>query len=761
MTFRFSRMSRAVAATLAGATLIVSTAMAGEGGFEYFERIATFPVYQNTDIGLETVAEIVAASADGHTLIYTDSETAHVGFVDIANPADPQPAGVVALGGEPTSVAVGNGKALVAVDTSPDLVNPSGRLLVIDIEGKDIVATFELGGQPDSVAVSRNGRFAAIVVENERDEDLNDGALPQLPAGFLTILDMKGPVDSWRLRTVDLTGVADLFPEDPEPEYVDINALNVAVVTLQENNHIVLVHLPSGTILNDFAAGAVDLDNIDINENDLIELKDALAAVPREPDGVSWITPFQFVTADEGDLNGGSRGFTLYDINGGVRFSAGNELERLVTRIGHYPENRSENKGNEPENIEFGRYGEDRLLFVGSERSSVVAVYEVGPPGMNPEFRQVLPTGVGPEGLLAIPARDLFVAASESDDRGDKFRSVLTIYQRTGESTYPTVHSADREDGTPIPWGALSALAVFPEDNDIVYSVYDSFYDKSRIFVIDVDVEPALITGEIILKDSLGVLATVAPDRVNDDASVNLDLEGLAARPDGGFWVVSEGAGSVDDESRPVETPNLALRVDPDGVIEKVVTLPETTNVRQRRFGFEGVASVGSGDDEVLYVAFQREWVDDPDNRVRIGRYDGEWRFFHYPIESPVSPNGGWVGLSEITALSDDRFAVIERDNQGGDDAAIKRIYTFTVAGLTPVADAPAGETAAFPVVEKTLVRDLIDDLRAPRGAVLEKIEGLAALKNGVALIVNDNDGVDDSNGETQLLKLDDVFDDE
>ena len=54
----------------------------------------------------------------------------------------------------------------------------------------------------------------------------------------------------------------------------------------------------------------------------------------------------------------------------------------------------------------------------------------------------------------------------------------------------------------------------------------------------------------------------------------------------------------------------------------------------------------------------------------------------------------------------------------------------------------------------KDLVRDLMDDLRAPGGLVLEKIEGAAVLPNGDVLIVNDNDGVDGSNGETQLLNL-------
>ena len=39
-----------------------------------------------------------------------------------------------------------------------------------------------------------------------------------------------------------------------------------------------------------------------------------------------------------------------------------------------------------------------------------------------------------------------------------------------------------------------------------------------------------------------------------------------------------------------------------------------------------------------------------------------------------------------------------------------------------------------------------------------QKIEGMSIQANGDVLIVNDNDGVDDSNGETQLINLGDLF---
>ncbi|MFP5305118.1 MAG: esterase-like activity of phytase family protein, partial [Gammaproteobacteria bacterium] len=134
------------------------------------------------------------------------------------------------------------------------------------------------------------------------------------------------------------------------------------------------------------------------------------------------------------------------------------------------------------------------------------------------------------------------------------------------------------------------------------------------------------------------------------------------------------------------------------------------------------------------------------DQNPRIGIYDiaaDSWSFVFYPLDAVESQNGGWVGLSDLTALGGGRFLVVERDNQGGPDAAIKRLYRFDVTGV-----------AADGVVSKTLVRDLIDDLKAPGGLVPEKIEGLAVSAGGQVYIVNDNDGIDDNSGETQLLRL-------
>jgi hypothetical protein len=64
----------------------------------------------------------------------------------------------------------------------------------------------------------------------------------------------------------------------------------------------------------------------------------------------------------------------------------------------------------------------------------------------------------------------------------------------------------------------------------------------------------------------------------------------------------------------------------------------------------------------------------------------------------------------------------------------------------------PLGETLA--VVGKERVRDLIPELKSLNGYVTDKVEGFAVDVEGNGYLVTDNDGVDDSSGETLWLNL-------
>ncbi len=744
-----------------------------------FERIATFEVISNLCAGLpltdpcydqEHSAEIVVSTPDGKTLLYSDSLGRTVGFIDISDPAAPKADGFIELDGEPTSVAVVRNFAVVGLNTSEDFINVGGELVVIDPATRNVVRRIDLRGQPDSVAVSPNNRFIAVAIENERNEDLcvggtrngeevsggacragggQLGVVGQLPAGYVVIVDVigRGPAN-WATRRVNVTGLAEIAPADPEPEFVSINSANVAVVTLQENNHLVLIHLPTGTVIDHFPAGKVDLKEIDTVEERLIPYDSSLSGVPREADSVVRLPPFQFATADEGDMVGGGRGFTIYNTNGQVVYTSGSELEDLTKKIGHYPEDRSANKGNEPEGIEFGLYKGRRLLFVGSERSSVIFVYELkGATGL-PELLQILPAGVAPEGMKAIPSRDLLVVSAEADSREDTLRSAISIYRLGGRGTYPTIQSANGPNGKPIPWAALSALAADRVNPDKAWTVWYSFFAESRIFEIDLAREIPTIVRAIPL--------------IYQGKPVSGDLGGIVQRIGGGFYVASEGSGSCNAQGcDAVRFPNQVFRVDPFGVVTKIINLPASVNALQRNNGFKGLTVVGAPGAEVIYVAFQRQWpLGDPPGHCRIGRYDveaDEWTFYYYPLDTPTSPNGGWAGLSEIIHLGGTRFAVIERDNQAGQDATIKKIYTFNTAGVTPqsqdnlVVD-PAEQ--GFPLLSKTEAYDLLPVLKSVNGQVKEKVEGLMIDGRGNTWINTDNDGVDDSNGETQQINL-------
>ncbi|WKL32638.1 esterase-like activity of phytase family protein [Sinorhizobium meliloti] len=719
-------ITTALAAALAASTASVVQAE------QVFNRIVSFAVATNLPEGAErnapTSAEIITASEDGNTLIYSDSPGKRIGFIDITDAKAPEAGGIVSFSGEPTSVAVAGAKALVAVNTSESFTKPSGVLAVVDIAGRKVDATCDLGGQPDSVAVNKDRTLAAIAIENERDEDVNDGQIPQMPAGDLVILSLKdGAADCATIKHVTLTGLAEVAGDDPEPEFVAFNGRDEIALTLQENNHIVVIDGKSATVKTHFPAGTVDLEAIDTKRDGSIAFTGEQAGRKREPDAIKWLDDDRLVVANEGDYEGGSRGFTIFDTTGKVLYRSGAGFERAIASIGHYPEKRSSAKGVEPEGLELAQFGEDKLFFVLSERASIVGVYK--DTGGEPELVQLLPSGVSPEGAVAIPGRNLFATANEVDlveDGGA--RSHVMIYERgEGEAAYPQIRSVEK-DGLPIGFGALSGLAAADKPG-FLHAVNDSvFSSQPTIFTIDATQKPALIT------EALPITRDGAPAQ-------KLDIEGIANDGEGGFWLASEG------NSDKLYSHAL-LHVNKKGEIKQEIALPEELRANEIRYGFEGVAVVGEGDDQVLWMAVQREWKDDEKGFVKLVSYkpsSKEWGAVRYPLEKSEE---GWVGLSEISVHGDYAY-IVERDNLIGEAAKLKKLYRVALADLKPAA--LGGE---LPVVNKEEVRDLIPDLQSLNGYVVDKVEGFAVDAAGNGYVVTDNDGVDDSSGETLFFSI-------
>ena len=140
-----------------------------------FNRVASFATPANMaegeDMARETSAEIITATEDGMTLIYSDSPLGAIGMIDITDPANPVAAGSFALpNGEPTAVSALGQTVFVAENTSESYTAPSGVLHAIDVGSRNVIASCDLGGQPDSTAVAPDGSFITVAIENERDE---------------------------------------------------------------------------------------------------------------------------------------------------------------------------------------------------------------------------------------------------------------------------------------------------------------------------------------------------------------------------------------------------------------------------------------------------------------------------------------------------------------------------------------------------------------------------------------------------------------
>lgn len=251
---------------------------------------------------------------------------------------------------------------------------------------------------------------------------------------------------------------------------------------------------------------------------------------------------------------------------------------------------------------------------------------------------------------------------------------------------------------------------------------------QPTIFTIDARSTPAAITN-------------ATPVTRAGYPAQKLDLEGIVSDGEGGFWLASEGR-----TDRVI--PHAIYHVGADGEIDEEIGFPPELMAVERRFGSEGITKTGEGDELTLWVAIQREWQDDEKGHVKLVSYQPEtetWGGVSYPLDKASK---GWVGLSEITAHGDHIY-IVERDNQIGEAASIKKLYRV------PLEEMQAGELGEeLPVVTKEEVHDFIPDFEPFGGFLPDKIEGFAFDAAGDAFAVTDNDGVDDSSGETFFLKL-------
>jgi uncharacterized protein len=362
-----------------------------------------------------------------------------VDLVDLSNPFHPERLRRVAVDtsrGTPNSVAVHPYYDYFLVVTGS--AGNVGVVAAYRLSDGALLATAPAGIQPDSIAISPNGKYAVIANEAEgEDFGMNggDGSLSVVdltrfngtsPSGLLatnislpSLAAIPG-VSSRRVDDIARLPIANL-PGSLEPEYVAFTSNSrFAYVTLQENNAVLRLDLQDLNLVA-FGLGQTTHNADLINDGLYSPLANALTAF-REPDAIALDqTGRFFVTADEGDTrNGegvtgprGGRTVSIFDAgNGELLSDTGSQLDETAAAARIYPDGRSNRGGSEPEGLDLTHVRGLTLVAVGLERANAVALIDVS----NPKFPKVLAlaaVGTQPEGIKFFrKGNELFVAAA-------------------------------------------------------------------------------------------------------------------------------------------------------------------------------------------------------------------------------------------------------------------------------------------------------------------------------------------------------------
>ena len=390
--------------------------------------------------------------------------------------------------------------------------------------------------------------------------------------------------------------------------------------------------------------------------------------------------------------------------------------------MGHYPDFRNK-KGVEPEGLEVATFGDDQYIFVAEERSSLIAVYK--DTGAEPEYVQTLPSGISPEGLVAIPSRNLLATANEVDLREDGLGgSHVMLYELAeGEAAYPQIVSDARRRR--------------PSDR-----LGRAFGRRRR----------CRKAGHALCRQRQRALRRAGDlhDRRDRQAGPHRQEDrhhpqwraGAEARPrrHHAGWRRRLLAG-LGRRHRQADAACAATTSMPTARSRTRSLIPAALLAGEIRSGSEGIARSAT----TLWIAIQREWKDDEKGLVKLRRLQHRHRGMGRRALPARSRAGRWLGRPLAKSPSHGDYAyIVERDNQIAGKAGLKAIYRVPVSELVPAA--LGGE---LPVVSKELVRDLVPDLKANNGYVVDKVESFAIDAAGTGYVITDNDGVDDSSGET------------
>jgi hypothetical protein len=287
-------------------------------------------------------AEIAAFDAKSKRLFSINLNLRQMDVLDLSNPESQvlAPIQTIPLGGKPNSVAVRDGIVAVAIEGS--VKTDPGTVKFFNVSGA-LLNTLIVGSLPDMLIFSPNGKWLLVANEGE-PSSYNNNPVPSVdPEGSVSIIEMRQDVASLtqlNVRTatfsatipqenassIRIYGPNASFAQDMEPEYITVSHdSKTAWVTLQENNAIGILDIPSATFSKIVGLGfkdhslpgngldASDRDVPGSSNNGIINIRNWPVFGMYEPDAIASYRvngETYLVMANEGDTRDYPPGFT-------------------------------------------------------------------------------------------------------------------------------------------------------------------------------------------------------------------------------------------------------------------------------------------------------------------------------------------------------------------------------------------------------------------------------------------------------------------
>ncbi len=250
------------------------------------------------------------------------------------------------------------------------------------------------GDKPEGLALLPDGSLAVI---NDNDFGLLDepilldGSVPFNPDPTQTVL---GIIEFSGSNGLDASDKDDVINIQNWPVYGMYQPDAIAAYEVDGENYYVTANEGDNRDEDERIAD-LDLDPIAFPNADELQADENLGRL-----GVS---PFNGDLDGDGDFDQlwsyGGRSLSIWDANGNLVFDSGDEIAQITAEL--FPDNfnatndennfdnRSDDKGTEPEGLTLGTVGDQTFAFVGLERMGGVMVYDVTDP-MDAEFVQYI-----------------------------------------------------------------------------------------------------------------------------------------------------------------------------------------------------------------------------------------------------------------------------------------------------------------------------------------------------------------------------------